>query len=264
MRCWNGWAFSTQPKLSVAMSSPSNPNPDPLAEARRENQELRSELAQLQSEFQQFFYAASHDLQEPLRAMITYAQLLDRQCPADPVAREYSAFLLSGAKQMKDLLQHLLSYSRAGSSKQRAMVNLNVPLQRALLKLAAVIQSSGAHIVRNPLPDVLADEAEIAQVFENLLSNSLKFRSAATPEITIGAEQGTDECTVTLRDNGAGIDPKFSKHVLLPFKRLHGKDVPGNGLGLAICDKIVRAHHGRLWVESDGAQGTAVHFTLPA
>jgi light-regulated signal transduction histidine kinase (bacteriophytochrome) len=245
------------------MASPSNPIPDPLAEALRENQELRSSLAQLQSEFRQFFYAANHDLQEPLRTVIAYAQLLDRQVASDPVAREYSAFLLNGANHMKDLLHHLVTYSRAGSAKRRAMVNLNVPLHRALLKLAPAIESCSAHIVRNPLPDIVADEAEIAQVFEQLLSNSLKFRSNATPEISIAAEQGTDEYTVILRDNGSGIDPAFCDQVILPFKRLHGKDVPGSGLGLAICDKIIRAHNGRLWVESNGAQGVTVRFTIP-
>jgi signal transduction histidine kinase len=226
--------------------------PDPL----RENEKLRQEM-------QHFLYAASHDLQEPLRAIITYAQLLDRHFAADPVAHEYSGFVLSGANRMKDLLQQLLVWSRAGSSTRRSTISLNLPLQRALLKLAPDIKAASAHITHQPLPAALADEGEIAQVFEHLLSNSLKFRSAAAPEIAIDAGQGTDECTVTVRDNGSGIDPAFCEQVLQPFKRLHGKEVPGSGLGLAICDKIIRAHHGRLWVESDGSHGSTVRFTLP-
>ncbi len=260
------------------MATPSTPLPDSLEEILRENQELRSALAQLQEksnqqatavasaheQLQQFLYAASHDLQEPLRGIITYAQLLDRQFAADPANHEYTAFILSGALRMRDLLQQLLVYSRAGNAKHRKVINLNVPLQMALLKLAPEIRSGGARIVRDSLPEAIADENEISHLFHHILTNSLKYQRAdTTPEITITAEQGTDECTVTLRDNGVGIDPRFCEQVLLPFKRLHGKEVPGSGLGLAICEKIIRAHQGRLWIESDGTHGTAVRFTLP-
>ena len=133
----------------------------------------------------------------------------------------------------------------------------------ALLKLAPEIRSAGAKITHQLLPEAIADENEISQLFDHILSNSLKFHAAAAPEISISAEQGTDECTVTVRDNGVGIDPRFCEQVLLPFKRLHGHEIAGNGLGLAICNKIVRAHNGRLWVESDGTHGTTVRFTLP-
>jgi light-regulated signal transduction histidine kinase (bacteriophytochrome) len=252
------------------MASPSNPIPDPLAEALRENQQLRSLLAQLQAEapsanqqLQEFLYAASHDLQEPLRGIVTYAQLLDRQFVSDPMAQEYASFILAGAVRMRGLLQDVLVYSRAGSSKQHKMINLNVPLQMALLKLAPEIQASSARVVKEPLPEAIADEAEIAHVFEQIIANALKFRSQAAPEIAIAAEQGTDECTVTVRDNGVGIDPRFCEQVMLPFKRLHDKRIPGSGLGLAICRKILRAHQGRIWMESDGTHGSAVYFTLP-
>jgi signal transduction histidine kinase len=221
------------------------------------------ENALASEQLRQFLYAASHDLQEPLRAILTYAELLDRQFATDDTAHEYTSFIMGGAHRMKDLLQHILIYSRAGSGKQRTFINLNVPLQRALLKLAPDIQAGCAQIVRNPLPEAIADEAEIAQVFENVLANSLKFRSAAEPEIVISAEQGSDECTVTVSDNGSGIEPRFCPHALLPFKRLHNGQIPGSGLGLAICEKIVRAHNGRIWVESDGSKGTTVRFTLP-
>ena len=235
------------------MASPSEPVPDPLAEALRENHEL----------MQHFLYAASHDLQEPLRGIITYAQLLDRQLAGDPAAHEYTSFILDGALRMRELLQQFLVYSRAGSPKQRKVVNLNVPLQMALLKLSSEIRSSNAHVERDHLPNAIGDETEFAQVFEHILSNSLKFRSAAAPEIVVSAEQGIAECTITLRDNGLGIDPPFCEQVFLPFKRLHGKSIPGSGLGLAICSKIVRAHKGRIWAESDGRTGTTVRFTLP-
>jgi light-regulated signal transduction histidine kinase (bacteriophytochrome) len=266
------------------MPSSSTPASDPLAEALRENQDLRNSLAQIQAELhaiqenskqltavadsaneqlQQFFYAASHDLQEPLRGVITYAQLLERQFAADPANHEYTTFILNGALRMRELLQQLLAYSRAGAAKQRTLINLNVPLQMALLKLDPQIASCGAQIVHNPLPEAIADETEISQVFQHIISNSLKYHSDAPPEIAITAEEGTEECTVTVKDNGMGIDPRFCEQILLPFKRLHASDLSGNGLGLAICDKIIRAPHGRIRVESDGTHGATVRFTLP-
>jgi light-regulated signal transduction histidine kinase (bacteriophytochrome) len=246
------------------MASSSTSALDPLAEALRENQQLRDSLLAANEELRQFLYAASHDLQEPLRGIVTYAQLLDRQPAADPASHEYAAFILGGALRMRDLLQQLLLYSRAGAAKQHKRINLNVPLQMALLKLAPEIQTKSPQIVRHPLPEAIGDENEIAHVFEHLLANSLKFHAEAPLEIVIAAaEQGTDECVVTVRDNGIGVDPRYCQQVLLPFKRLHGNEVAGNGLGLAICQKILRAHQGRLWVESDGVRGTNVSFTLP-
>jgi two-component system, chemotaxis family, sensor kinase Cph1 len=244
------------------------PAPDRLAEVLRENDELRKSLAKLQAahdaEVQEFLYAASHDLQEPLRGILSYAQLLERDSAAGQQAHEYSSFIIEGATRMRDRLQHIMIYSRAGTAKRRANLSLNLPLQRALLKLAAEISACSARIVHDRLPETVADESEIAQVFENLISNSLKFRSEETPEIRITAEQGSDECVIAVSDNGVGIEPRFCEHVLLPFKRLHDKRFPGHGLGLAICEKILRANQGRLWVESDGVRGTTVRFTLPA
>ncbi len=245
------------------MASPSTPPPDPLAAALRENQELRNSLAEQAAQLQQFLYAASHDLQEPLRGIMTYAQLLEREFVGTPESREYTGFIVSSAQRMRLLLQQLLVYSRAGTSQKRRSAPLKLPLQMGLLKLAPEISEASAKITPAALPEATFDENEIAQVFENILRNSLKFRSAAAPEIKVSAEQGTDECTITVRDNGIGIDPRFCEQVLLPFKRLQAHDVSGNGLGLAICAKIVRAHGGRLWVESDGVLGTAIHFTLP-
>ncbi len=250
------------------MASSSNPTPEQsLAEVLRENQELRNSLARLEAaagdQLRQFLYAASHDLQEPLRAILTYAELLKRQLATDPAAQECFPFIIGGANRMKELLQHMVLYSRAGSAKEHTLLQLGVPLQRALLKLAPDIQSFHARIIRHPLPEAIANEAEIGQVFENLIGNSLKFRSAADPEIFISAEQGTDECTVTVRDNGSGLEPRFCGYALLPFKRLHNGHIPGSGLGLAICDKILRAHKGRIWMESDGSHGATVRFTLP-
>jgi len=241
------------------------PAPDPLAEALLENQQLRQQLSQSAEQLQRFLYAAGHDLQEPLRGIITYAQLLERQSASESTNREYTTFILSSALRMRELLQQILVYSRAGAAaKQRKVINLNVPLQMALMNLAPQITASGAKVSRgSPLPDVIGDENEVSQVFQHILGNSLKFRSAEPLEILIGAEKGSDECRISVRDNGLGIDPRFCEQAILPFKRLHSSEVAGNGLGLAICDKLVRANQGRLWVESDGSRGTTVFFTLP-
>jgi light-regulated signal transduction histidine kinase (bacteriophytochrome) len=248
------------------MESLSNPSIDSLTEALAENERLRSELAKAaglgDEALQQFVYAASHDLQEPLRMVLTYAQLLQRQFPKDEQAQEFTSFIISGADRMKCLIQNLLTYSRVGTSRRRGEVKLNACLQWALLKLAQAIQESSAVITHDDLPNVQADETEMAQVFENLLSNALKFRGDASPQVHLSMEEGSGEWILSVRDNGTGIDPRFLEQVLLPFKRLHGKGIPGSGLGLAICQKIVRAHAGRLWVESDGQQGTTVHFTI--
>ena len=178
--------------------------------------------------------------------------------------RYTTSFLLGGAVRMRSLLQHLLIYSRAGSSKKHRTVNLNVPLQMALLKLATEIQSTGAEIERSSLPEVVADENEMAQLFEAVVGNSLKFRSAETPRIVIAAVQGTDVWTISVRDNGEGIEPRFCEQALLPFKRLHTGGTPGSGLGLAICDKIVLPPTGVVYAwKVMASRAPLCCFTLP-
>lgn len=250
-----------------------NPLAGPLAEALEENARLKRQLEQSarsgEDLLRQFVYAASHDLQEPLRTVLSYAQLLQRQLAGDPPSQELISVIIDAVDRMRALLQNLLAYSRVGGSTGRSDVNLNACLQWALLKLAPAIEESGAIIARGDLPKVRADETEIAQVFENLLGNALKFRPSEPTQtdrvqIRISVEEGSAEWIISVQDNGGGIDPRFLEQVLLPFKRLHGKQVPGSGLGLAICDKIIRAHGGRIWLESDGQRGTTARFTLPA
>jgi light-regulated signal transduction histidine kinase (bacteriophytochrome) len=233
-----------------------------LEENERLRREVAARAASSSDELQHFVYAASHDLQEPLRMVLTYAQLLERRFEDDAEAREFAGFIVAGVGRMSSLIQNLLAFARVGTSQRRSVIKLGASLQWALLKLAPIIKETGAHIVYGKLPEVEADETEMALVFENLLDNALKFRGSEPPAIDISAEERSGEWVLSIRDNGAGVDPAFREQVLLPFKRLHGKSVPGSGLGLAICDKIVRAHGGRLWLESDGKQGTTVHFTV--
>jgi signal transduction histidine kinase len=223
----------------------------------------QSEADAARAELQHFVYAASHDLQEPLRAIVSYSQLLERHLAGDETARDYIAYIIGGANRMSALLRDLLTLSRAGSTQRRAMVNLNVAAQAALLKLAPTIAELSAEIKREDLPEVFADEGEITQLFEHLIGNALKFHGAAKPEIAIRSEQGSGEYVISIADNGLGIEPAFQQEVFSAFKRLQGKGVPGSGLGLAISSKIVHAHGGRIWIESDGHSGTTVRFTLP-
>jgi len=261
------------------------PAEDELTKVLRENEQLRQSLAEstaalkkaqeeaernliaaqnATAELQHFVYAASHDLQEPLRSISTYTQLLHRDYAKDKQAAEFTAFVNDGVSQMSALIRDLLTYSRTGNSGRRISVNLSAPVQWALFKLAAPVKETGARITYQDLPDVEVDDTQIAMLFENLLSNAIKFRGEASPVVEITAEEASDAYTVSVRDNGVGIDPRFYDQVFLPFKRLHGKNIPGTGLGLAICRKIVQAHGGRIWVESDGKTGSDFKFTLPA
>jgi signal transduction histidine kinase len=223
----------------------------------------QSEADAARAELQHFVYAASHDLQEPLRAIVSYSQLLERHLAGDAIASDYIAYIVGGANRMSALLRDLLTLSRAGSMQRRAIVNLNVALQAALLKLAPAIAELSAEVKHDKLPEVFADEMELTQLFEHLIGNALKFHGAAKPEIAIRSEQGSGEYVISIGDNGVGIELVFQQEVFSAFKRLQGKGVPGSGLGLAISRKIVGAHGGRIWIESDGHSGTTVKFTLP-
>jgi signal transduction histidine kinase len=236
-----------------------------LESAHREAEQSAEDARIAQDELQYFVYAAGHDLQQPLRAIGTHAQLLQREYPNDDRAREFTTVIINGAAQMNALVRDLLTYSRTGNTAQQAPVNLNAPLQWALFNLAQSIQESGARIVTSgQLPEALADEKQMVTVFEHLLTNSIRYRSSEPPQIEIAGEEGDEFHTISVHDNGVGIKPEYQEKVFEPFKRLHNKEIPGSGLGLAICRKIVRAHHGKIWVESDGQHGSVVKFTVPA
>jgi light-regulated signal transduction histidine kinase (bacteriophytochrome) len=248
-----------------------------LAQALRENAELKKALddclgaqkaaqtaaEEAVKELQDFVYATSHDLQEPLRAVSAYGQLLQRKYAEDAETSELTGFIIHGAKQVTNLLQALLAYSRAGNSPRRNMVKLSAIIQSALFKLNDRIRESGAKVECGELPDLLVDQTQLVQVFEQLVANAIIYRSGEPPVIEITAEEGDEECTISIRDNGKGIEPRFHEQVFLPFKRLHGKEVPGAGLGLAVCRKIIAAHGGKIWVESNGEQGSSFKFTIP-
>jgi PAS domain S-box-containing protein len=225
------------------------------------------ELKRSNSELEQFAYVASHDLQEPLRMVASYTQLLQRRYDArlDGDAREFMAYIVDGATRMKQLIEDLLAYSRVGTKgKDFRPVACETALRRALANLRAAIEESGAAVSYDALPTVDADEVQLAQLLQNLIGNALKFRSSSVPRIHLGIQELDTEWQFEVRDNGIGIEPQYYERIFMVFQRLHNKgEYPGTGIGLAICKKVVERHGGRIWVTSSPGQGSSFHFTLP-
>lgn len=244
------------------------------AELKALNEELEArvlertlDLKRSNEDLEQFAYVASHDLQEPLRMVSSYIQLLRQRHgdKLDPNAQEYLTFALDGATRMQQLIVDLLAYSRIGrQGKQFADVDLNQVLDRALANLKVVIEESGAEILRAPLPKIHGDLTLLTQVFQNLLGNALKFRGEARPAIEITVSPQGREWQFAISDNGIGIAPQDFERVFVVFQRLHNRNTyPGTGIGLSVVKKIIERHGGRIWVESALGKGTTFHFTLP-
>ena len=232
--------------------------------AEKALEESMQALRNANEELQQFAYAASHDLQEPLRSIGSYAQLLQRRYAGDAEASEYAGFMVDGVARMNTLIHDLLIYSRVGSGTlRRRPADLGNALQWALLNVERSIKEHKATVTYDALPELIVDEGQMSQLFQNLIGNSLKYRGELPPLIHVSADESEDEWILTVRDNGIGIEPRFHQHIFGVFKRLHGREVPGTGMGLAICRRIVESHGGRIWVESDGKNGSAFRFALP-
>jgi PAS domain S-box-containing protein len=227
----------------------------------------KEDLARSNAELQQFAYVASHDLQEPLRMVTSYLELLERRYKGqlDAKADQFIGYAVDGAVRMQALINALLSYSRIGTKDESWQpVDCEVLLQEVLTNLQVTIDQNQASITHDPLPSVIADRTQLAQLFQNLISNGIKFRQAATPQIHIGVERLADKWLLSIRDNGIGIDQQYGDRIFVIFQRLHSRgDYPGTGIGLAICKKIVERHGGKLWVKSELDQGATFYFTLP-
>jgi PAS domain S-box-containing protein len=241
-----------------------------MTEHRRLEKTLRQTLSELQrsnTELEQFAYVASHDLQEPLRMVASYVQLLERRYKAklDSDADEFIAYAVDGASRMQNLINDLLAYSRVGTrSKPFMPTNFESALNEALTNLGMAIEESGAAVTRDPLPTLNADASQMVQVFQNLIGNAAKFRGNEPPRIHVSAEKKENDWIFSVRDNGIGIDPEYFNRIFGVFQRLHGRDkYPGTGIGLAVCKKIVERHGGRIWVESQLAKGATFYFTIP-
>jgi PAS domain S-box-containing protein len=227
-----------------------------------------AELARSNADLEQFAYVASHDLQEPLRMVASYTQLLARRYgeKLDEDAKEFIGYTVEGVNRMKDLINDLLAYSRAGArSNPLEPVNVGIVVERVLGSLQPAIEESGATVTSGPMPVVMGDEGQLGQVFQNLIANALKFRHPElTPEVHVGAEKRDGEWLFSVRDNGIGISPEFADRIFVIFQRLHSRaEYPGTGIGLAICKRLVERHGGRIWLESEEGKGTAFYFTIP-
>lgn len=225
------------------------------------------ELARSNAELEQFAYVASHDLQEPLRMVSSFAQLLALRYEDvfDAKAKEYIRYAVDGAKRMQMLIQDLLAYSRVGTqTKAFVPVEFDAIVRSAINNLREAIAESGAQVTYNSMPTLLADDTQMLQLFQNLIANAVKFRGEQSPRIHIGAEPEDGQWRFSFRDNGIGIDPRHSNRIFLIFQRLNSRrEYVGTGIGLAICKKIVDRHGGKIWVESEPGKGTTFFFTLP-
>jgi light-regulated signal transduction histidine kinase (bacteriophytochrome) len=241
-----------------------------VTERRALEENVREKSAALERsnrDLQEFAYVASHDLQEPLRMVVSYTELLARRYRAklDSDADEFIGYAVDGAKRMQRLINDLLAYSRLDRrGAEMTTVSAGTALAESLASLQAAVAETGAQIEAGDLPDVRADERQLAQLFQNLIGNALKFREPSrAPRIRVAAARDGAFWSFRVEDNGIGVDPQYFDKVFIIFERLHGHDVPGTGIGLALCRKIVGRHGSRIWIESEKGRGTTMCFTLP-
>ncbi|WP_299402744.1 PAS domain S-box protein [Acaryochloris sp. IP29b_bin.148] len=236
-------------------------------QAEQQLQQLNFDLLRSNQELSQFAYVASHDLQEPLRKVRNFTDLLAAryQGELDESADRYIRYITDGATRMQGLIGDLLSYSRIGRTNFNIQtINLEATLQQVKSDLETVIQDRQAMITAEALPSVSADPVQMRQLLQNLLTNAIKYCQADVPTVRIWATQDHENWTISVQDNGIGIDPQFAERIFVIFQRLHNKDAySGSGIGLAICKKIVERHGGQIWVDSQEGQGSTFSFTLP-
>jgi PAS domain S-box-containing protein len=228
---------------------------------------LVRDLERARQDMEQFAYVASHDLQEPLRMVSSYLQLIERRYRGrlDGDADDFINFAVDGARRMQNLISDLLTYSRIGTrGKPFGPTDLNEVLDDALTGMNEQLERARAKVTRDPLPSLIADATQLEQLFQHLIGNSLKFRGSRRPRIHVGAREVDGEWVFSVRDNGIGIDPGYADRIFVIFQRLHGRDeFPGTGMGLAICKRIVERRGGRIWVESEPGKGSTFYFTMP-
>jgi light-regulated signal transduction histidine kinase (bacteriophytochrome) len=234
-------------------------------ERTEELEQAGHDLRRANEDLHRFAFAASHDLQEPLRTVTTTLQLLSQQFESSlaPEQNKLMGLAVDASRRMSHLISDLLDYSLASrGDRVPAPAQPGVALENALTNLRQSIEESGAKITHEALPEVLFDQARLAQLFQNLIGNAIKYRSDKPPEIHIRAVRKGDFRIFSVRDNGIGIDEAYRKTIFEPFRRLHGRNRPGTGLGLAICERIVEGFGGRIWVESKPGEGSEFMFSV--
>lgn len=252
----NEWRTATEAQIMLG---------EQAAELRRSNKEL----GRSNTELEQFAYVASHDLQEPLRNIARFCELLERRYSGvlDERGKRYIEYAVGGAARMQTLIDDLLAFSRVErSGREMTAVACDEVMDQALENLGLALSESDAGITRDPLPEVTGDPVLLTHLLQNLLSNAIKFRREAAPRVHVGVRRDGDLWEFACSDNGIGIDPAHADRIFLVFQRLHPKDdYSGTGIGLALCRKIVEYHGGRIWLDADhGGAGTVIRWTLPA
>lgn len=230
--------------------------------------QLQDSLTESNAALEQFAHVASHDLQEPLRTISTYAELLTRKYgdKLDASARQFLATIVNTTARMSTLVRDLLAYARLTTEEDRpSSIALDEDLEAALTHLEQAIVESGASVTHDPMPTLKVDRGQMVRLFQNMVGNAIKYRkSDRPPQVHISAEQKGAEWVISIRDNGIGFDPTYESVIFQPFKRLHtAEEYPGTGVGLAICRRIVQDQGGRIWAESQPDEGTTFFFTLP-
>jgi len=240
-----------------------------LLRLRRQSEENLArkveELARSNADLEQFAYVASHDLQEPLRMVAAYTQLLAERYRGklDENADKFIGYASEGALRMQSLIQDLLAFSRVGRNGS-GRVDCNAVMGEVLVSLGSAIQESGAVVKHEKLPEVWANRTQMAQVFQNLIGNAIKFRGKEPPAISVEAQKAGQQWLFSVSDNGIGIAPEYAENIFVVFQRLHARtEYPGNGIGLAICKKIVEHNGGKIWVEARAGHGSVFKFTMP-
>jgi PAS domain S-box-containing protein len=242
-------------------------NEERRKQAEEELARRAEELTRSNADLEQFAYVASHDLQEPLRMVVSFTQLLAQryQGKLGADADEFINYAVDGARRMQVLVNDLLAYSRVGTqAKEFAAVDCEKALRTVLTNLQQTLEESSGQMTHDPLPTVQGDETQLWQVFQNLVGNALKFHGSEPPRVHVSAQELKGEWRFSVRDNGIGIDPQQAERIFLLFQRLHTRaEFPGTGMGLAITKRIVEQHGGRIWMESEPGKGSTFYFSLP-
>jgi light-regulated signal transduction histidine kinase (bacteriophytochrome) len=236
-----------------------------LRQALSAREEANRRLAQSNADLERFAFVASHDLQEPLRMVTVYTQLLQKRgmLVSKPETADFVNNIVGGTRRMHELLDDLRAYAEIRAEADVAPVDLNRAVVRATENLKLAIDTSGAEVISGRLPSIRAYEGHFVAMFQNLIGNAIKYRGKDAPRIAITYEHADGLLRFAVSDNGIGIDPRYQTSIFVPFKRLHGKEIPGSGIGLAICQRVAERYGGRIWVQSQLDHGSTFVFTLP-
>jgi PAS domain S-box-containing protein len=220
------------------------------------------ELMRSNLRMEEFAYTVAHDLREPLRAISLYTQLLCARVEMDANARELAEFVMEGARRMSSMISDLLTFAQTGTQAQPVLVNLEATVEQALKNLALEVQESGAVVTMEALPLIYSDEVQVLRIFQNLISNAIKYRSERPPHIVISAAPFGPDWIIKVKDNGVGIASEYLSKIFVPFVRLANRDIPGTGLGLAVCKKAIEGLGGNIWAESELGSGSTFTITM--